>query len=51
MQIESNLMNPYKGFISHGNDEKPDITAVQLDTKVSVLVLKSKEEGANDKYI
>lgn len=28
MQTKTNLMNPYNGFISHGNDEKLDITAV-----------------------
>ncbi|KAG5587843.1 hypothetical protein H5410_048277 [Solanum commersonii] len=27
-KAESNLMKPYNGFTSHGNDEKPDMTAV-----------------------
>lgn len=25
---DRHLINPYKGLISHGNDENPDITAV-----------------------
>lgn len=50
IRTESNLMNPYNGFTSHGNDEKPDITAAQLATNnVSVIVLNSKEEDATDR--
>lgn len=49
-KVESNLMKPYNGFTSHGNDEKPDITAVQSFTyKWSVSVLNENGKGRREK--